>query len=347
MDFLKTLKTPSPVFPNDECKLMWIDIDESIQNGFQLLVFNNVLALPVRDQSSRDNPYPGFFSMLDIVHHVVDTLGTLVFPEEDASEFMSLLTEKEQFRGHKVRQIMGLSKEPFVIVGEYETVDGVIRKMVDHKAHRALALSADKDKRLVNIITQSRLAECINELWDVDPGLSELGQKTISELDLGSKEVVWVSDSSRALDAFKLIKEKGISGVAVVCRDSTSQEHPHPKLVGNISTHDLMCVKSSGKYLKLLYGTVSDYLQTLKYMSPHTPRGLITCTPKDRLRDVLHEIVTNRVHRSYIVKSHEGNQLLGVISLTDILNRIVREERKQPTLFDEGNRVIKATPASG
>eukprot|EP01112_Ceratiomyxa_fruticulosa_P017792 TRINITY_DN560_c0_g1_i2.p1 TRINITY_DN560_c0_g1~~TRINITY_DN560_c0_g1_i2.p1 ORF type:complete len:343 (-),score=73.09 TRINITY_DN560_c0_g1_i2:220-1248(-) len=341
MDFLKTLKTPSPVFPNDAFQLVWVDIDESIQNGFQLLIFNNLLAIPVHDPSNAENPYPGFFSMLDLVHYVVEALGTLVFPEGDANEFFSLLIEKEQFKGHKVRNIMGLSKETYVTVGERDTVDQVIRQMVATGAHRAIALS--DDKRLVNIISQSRLAQCINELWDVDPTLTGLGKKTLTELDLVNKEVIYVSDAYRALDAFTLIKEKGVSGVAVVCRETL--KNPHPKIIGNISTHDLMCVKSSGKYLQLLYTTVGDYLQTLKFVSPSSPKRIITCTPRDRLRDVLHEICSNQVHRIYVVKDHESNELLGVVSLTDVLSKVVREEDKIPTTVEEANRIV-STPAS-
>lgn len=342
MDFLKTLKTPSPVFPNDDFKLVWIDIDESIQNGFQLLIFNNLLSIPVHDASNTENPYPGFFSMLDLVHYVVGSLGTLVFPEGDANGFFSLLIEKEQFKGHKIRNIMGISKETYVTVSDRDTVDQVIRKMVATRAHRAIALS--EDKRLVNIITQSRLAQYINELWDVDPTLTGLGAKTLIELELVNTEVVCVSDSSRALDAFTLIKEKGVSGVAVVCCDTL--KNPHPKIIGNISTHDLMCVKSSGKYLQLLYTSVGDYLQTLKFVSPSTPQHIITCTPKDRLRDVLHEICTNQIHRIYVVKDQESNQLLGVVSLTDILSKVVREEAKKPTRVDEGNRIVSTLASS-
>jgi len=330
MDFFKTLKTPTPVFPNDSGAIVTISSTTSLSGGFQALIKHNLLSVPVYDPIERS--FLGFFTMLDLVVHVLELMTGLDFPEGDATAFMSLLTEKEQFSSHRVRDVMGKGGEPYVCVGDNEPVDRVARTMVLRHAHRAVVLHQTGE--LVNVITQSRLIECVNELWGIDPTLSSLANRKIGEIKIGSRDVISIPEHRPALDAFKLIREKGVCGIAVVRGN---------ELVGNISSHDLTRVKSTGSYLKLLYAPVCEYLERV---TKEHKMGLIKCTPQETFKVVVDRMVENQVHRCYIVQSHESNILVGIISLSDILAAIVGQP--EIALPSDGTEVcdIQAVEAS-
>lgn len=80
---------------------------------------------------------------------------------------------------------------------------------------------------VVNILSQSSLITFLNHSC---ANLAEF-KSTLKELHLGSKPVISVHKDVPAIEAFRLMDKKKISGVAVVDTDG--------KLVGNTSASDL------------------------------------------------------------------------------------------------------------
>jgi CBS-domain-containing membrane protein len=87
--------------------------------------------------------------------------------------------------------------------------------------------------RVVKIISQSSIIAWINQhLSSVD------ASQTISELDLGSKSVISVSNSMPAIETFKLMETHNLSGLAVV--------NDRGALCGATSARDLkVCVSAT------------------------------------------------------------------------------------------------------
>lgn len=306
MDFLKTLKVPSPVFPNDVNKVSFISSESTIADGFQLLISQNILSVPLYNDSSKK--YIGSLSMLDIVIHALSALGDS--ESESVSLAVSTLNEKEHFRNYKVKDVAGKARLNIPTVDSSSTVDVVAKSMVETKAHHVLGLNSDGE--LVNVISQSRIVECISSLFGVDPVLTKLGVKTVKELDMGLRDVISIQESDKAANAFRLLAEKNVSGIAVV--NSSKQ------LVGNISVRDLRVIKSNASFLKLLSLPITAYAEAVVTESG-VPKSVITCNPQDTYRTVLERVVSNKVHRCYVV--NENNELIGVVSLWDLLNQLV------------------------
>lgn len=155
---------------------------------------------------------------------------------------------------------VGKSHEPLPVISDPQvTIDRVVDIMVKTKAHHVLAV---KGKELCNVITQSRIVECLSMLFGVDPTFTVLGGKTVQELNLGLRNVVSTHESAKAVDAFRMLAEKHISGMAVLNNSGA--------IVGNISVRDLRVIRSNAAFLKLLLLPLSEYLEIA-----HTEFGIV------------------------------------------------------------------------
>jgi CBS-domain-containing membrane protein len=311
MDFLATIKAPSPVFPNDQNAIISVGADAPVSEAFQVLIKNGVLAAPVFDYT--ENKYCYMFSIRDVVYHALRVLDETQFTNEDIPA-MTFMTEKDHFRNYKVKDIVG-HKEKLVEVGTEDTVDKVVAQMVQANAHRVVSLN--KDGSLNNIITQSRVVECLVQLFDVSPSLGALGKQTVKDLGLAKTgSLVSVRDSDKAVQAFRLMCENNVSGLPVLSSNNT--------LVGNISESDLRAIQSNAQYLKLLYLPVSEYLEAMKKHPRTSKKGqdVVKCELIDTYRTVVERVVESRVHRCYVVD--DAGLLIGVISLQNLLAALVK-----------------------
>jgi len=308
MDFLKTLKIPSPVFPNDSNKLSYLSGDASIAEGFQTLISNNILSVPLYDEKA--HAYIGSLSMLDVVLHALDSLNDT---EIDSVSFaINSISDKEAFRHSKAKDVAGKARQtPPIITNSNATIDEVVELMVRTKAHHVLGLN-DKGE-LSNVITQSRIVESVSMLFGIDPVLTALGEKTVQELNMGLREVLHIKESAKASDAFRLLADNHVSGVAVVKDGSKT-------LIGNISVRDLRVIKGNASFLRLLALPVGEFIEAVRSESIG-PKSVVSCGVHDTYRAVMERIVSNKVHRCYVVDNN--NELLGVVSLWDLLSKLV------------------------
>jgi len=319
MDFLATIQAPSPVFPNDQNAIVSVAADAPVAQAFQVLIKNNILSAPVFDYSK--DKYWYMFSIRDVVNHALRVLDETKFESDDVPAY-TFLTEKEHFRNYKVQDIVG-NQDKLLEIGTDVYVDKVVELMVSNNAHRVISLNADRS--LNNIITQSRVVECLVQLFGVSPSLSGLGRQTIKDLNLGKMgSIISICETDKAVDAFRLMCKHNISGLPVVSADG--------KLVGNISESDLRAIQSNAQFLRLLYLPVTEYLDMMRKhraTEPRCPkqRALVKCDQIDTYREVVNKVVESKVHRCFIVDSND--KLLGVISLHDILAALVKSSTKQ------------------
>jgi CBS domain-containing protein len=320
MDFLATIKAPSPVFPNDQNAIISVGADAPVSQAFKVLIKNNILAAPVFDYAK--NKYYYMFSMRDVVFHALRVLDATNF-ENETMPAITFLTEKDHFRNYKVQDIVG-RKEKLVEIGTDITVDKVVELMVRTHAHRVVSLNPDRS--LNNIITQSRVVECLVQLFDVSPSLGALGKQTVHDLELAKKEnLTSISIDKRAVDAFKAMCENNISGLPVVGPDGT--------LVGNLSESDLRAIQSNAQYLKIFYLPLNEYMDLMHKHQREEPRNyhsrpIVKCEGVDSFRAVVERVVEHKVHRCYEVDS--DGKLIGVISLHDILSALVKFSAAAP-----------------
>jgi len=97
--------------------------------------------------------------------------------------------------------------------------------IVQYKVHRVPIINIEG--QLISVITQSHL---VRELYK-NFSKFDIASQRVQDIKLGYKEVLSIRSDNSAIEGFNIIKEKKVSGLAVV--DGSG------KLVGNLSATDL------------------------------------------------------------------------------------------------------------
>jgi len=133
------------------------------------------------------------------------------------------------------------------------------------------------------------------------------------------KNVITIKETRSVLEAFKLIWESRVSGIAVV--------NSSGKLVGNVSTSDLKKAhfNSKGEMILDIFQSIKNFMHIRHEVSGKTLLPIhipIFVTPEDSLERVMEWAVSKHVHRVYVIDYR--NIPIGVVSLGDILKQFIK-----------------------
>ncbi|KAL8143945.1 hypothetical protein V2J09_016977 [Rumex salicifolius] len=244
-----------------------------------------------------------------------------------SGNFFGALTSSEFYKNAKVRDISGSFRwAPFLALQKSNSMLTVLLLLSKYKM-KSVPVVDIGGANIENIITQSAvihmLAECVELRW-----FENWGNKMLSELGLpvmNREQMIEVYQDEPVLQAFKLMRLKGVGGVPVLDRDGR-------KAVGNISIRDVQFLLTAPNIYKDYRSiTVEDFLVAARnYREKHgellpTTSGMhvITCKKNTPLKETILTLDTKNIHRIYVVDD-EGN-LEGVITLRDIISRLVHE----------------------
>jgi CBS domain-containing protein len=319
---------------------------DSLSSAFKLLIDNNIQSAPVYDMKAQQ--YTSLVDLNDIL------AATLLMYEQKAegkklAELMlrylkdsakpdpdvaTLLSTENLFKTLQVRDIANLSTtNPFVPLPVGSSLLDCAKLMVERRLHRVPIVH--KDGKLSTLVSQSSLVQLLWQnrfIWE-----KEFGRLTMTELNLHNiiphtakgAALLTVADSKHAIDAFKLLADKHISGVPVVNDDN--------KLVASVSVQDLKEIGTTANKFSLIQKPVLEYvkhshchqqqqnapaaaqLPVLLHMfsSLHT----MHFQGHGTFADTLEKLVKHRAHHIYYVDKH--HQLFGVVTLVDILKFFV------------------------
>lgn len=137
---------------------------------------------------------------------------------------------------------------------------------------------------------------------------------SIDTLNLGTAPCLTVNQSMKAIDVFKIMDAKGLSGIALV--------DDHGKLTGNLSSRDL---KAFIKFIDFnqLVASVGDFIKFIRQTAQtDTDNPTITCFPHDTFEHIIGKLSATRVHRLFVVASEEFFSPVRVVSLLDTLAKL-------------------------
>jgi CBS domain-containing protein len=247
----------------------------------------------------------------------VDSLG---------EDFYKLILENEPFKSTKVEEITRSYRwAPFLPVQHDDSMLTVLLLLTKFRL-RSIPI-VDIDHGIVqNMISQSSVvrgfSQCKGRDW-----FDSLAGKSIQQLGLpvmAPDQVVSVDASKLVLEAFKLMKEKGIGGLPVVAG-------PDHHIVGSISVRDVrFLLLKSHLFARRSHLTVLEFMKTISEVEAQvgtTPP--VTCEKTDLLGKVIETLASKNLYRIYVVD--ETTRLLGVITLRDIISCFVSEP---PGFFD-------------
>jgi len=288
--------------PTPRGHVIVVHADEQPLQGFQTLLDNHILSAPVYDDST--GKYIGFLDIRDLVSFCVFINDN----NNETSNLTDLVNYGVKMFKHAVDgvTITYLSKRnPFHSVNKGSSLKEAV-DLLSRGLRRVPVV--DEHGKVINIISQSTLVQFMNAHIE---DFKATANKRVSELDIGSSNVLSVKKDDSAINVFRILETHGRSGVAVV--------DAHGVLVGNTSGQDLkLFVKTPS--LSLLQIPIMDFLKQIRSMSVDIMAPVITCKPTDSFAMVIAKLAATKVHRLFV--TDDDFKPLKVISITDVLKAL-------------------------
>jgi len=215
----------------------------------------------------------------------------------DVTQDKVLNREIEHIVKNTAGNMYGLpGKTPFI---------AVLKLFETTSTHRAFVTKDEENGKVIGVITQSACVHFISKHLSIFDSV----KSSIKELDIGQqgKNLQSVSEDSRAIDAFLLMSEHKISGVAVI--DSNG------KYIDCITAKDLRSILGSDKpSLVPFYSKTKDFikLKDAKYSGDKS-----TITDASTLEDAITILVKQKYHRVFVLDT--DGKPTGVVTLGDII----------------------------
>jgi CBS domain-containing protein len=281
--------------------------DTPFWEAFKEMIHRKVLSVPVLSRITKKELF--VLSMSGIMYYLITSIS-----EDDLNGDIDQILSKKGIVNLPVINIKDSEAgDPAIIVKYDQQLFEVMKIMVKNEVHRLLV--HDANDRLCGIITQSQLLKLLSCALDT----IDKSRKTVAELNIGTSPVISVTPNQKAFQAFKLMKQMGISSVAVVDAEG--------KLIGNISSTDIKHLGFDLRYFELLGKSVDEYLMAIRMHNKKL--GLDELRPRsvpvketDLLLNVINLMTYLRVHRLYSVD--DNSKPIRVISLQDVLEVVVQ-----------------------
>jgi len=287
-------------------EMIVVDSKEPVPQAFKTLVINNIWSAPVFDYQKRE--FTGFIDMLDIVTFIVKIFEDQARKESrrlsSSSDLYTLLEQVEHFDLKYVEQLTDISKRnPMCPIRSKDSLFQALKIFNSLGVHRLPILSSPW--HISNVLTQSAV---ISWLFQHCDQLGPFGKLAVKDLEIGIKPVISISETSSAIQAFKLMTSHRITSIALINSNGT--------LSSILSAKDIKIIEPDALFTKL-YKPVSEFLQigTVNHTA-------ISCGMQTRISEVIQKLAQDKIHRIYII--NQQNQPIGVITLGDILKEIYK-----------------------
>jgi len=311
------------MFPNEpHQKVVTIRYDDTFGEAFKRMIQHQILSVVVVDEKHTPK---GIFDLRNVLSFLFTQFEEDDFGPGFYLKISSLLSDSPHadkarlVYKTKISEILkgtNVEKEPVFVMDQSPLITAV-RLMCDLHIHSLVV--CNQEGHLRNIITQSRIVKLINFME-----IPKL-EKTVQELNIGTREVITVLNTETAFNAFKTMISKGISGLPVV--------NDKGEIVGNISMSDIKLISWNVDYWNYLGLPIWDYIAHLanhpeslyirdySFWSLDRPQTVVLkCTEQDKLGTIVRMMCFFKVHRIYITKD---NKPIGVVSTQDVINAVV------------------------
>jgi CBS domain-containing protein len=282
-------------------RLVLVGDRQPLDKALQRLRRHNIISLPVLDEEN--GKIIGILDVLDIVNYMRVVFEQPTTPAAKRWNFV-LKNIRELIEASKTRAIT-ISSGASLWDGLKELAKGHSRLLVLDKLDRVeISEMKQPEEAVTGILSQSDVVRFVarNIEW-----MAAFPRRTmtVQQLDLGRRNVVTIHQEVPAYDAFKVIKDNQVAGVAII--------DDNGKLVANISASDLRGMTRTN--FQALFRPVREFLERDRrrgwWQKPHC------CEETDTLDKVFLNFATRGVHRLYTVDDYGRPQR--VIVLTDLL----------------------------
>ncbi|XP_059559164.1 5'-AMP-activated protein kinase subunit gamma-3 isoform X1 [Myotis daubentonii] len=277
-------------------KLVIFDTTLQIKKAFFALVANGVRAAPLWD--SKKQSFVGMLTITDFI---------LVLHRY----YRSPLVQIYEIEEHKIETwreiyLQGCIK-PLVSISPNDSLFEAVYTLIKNRIHRLPVLDPVSGD-VLHIITHKRLLKFLHIFGDLLPR-PPLLYRTIQDLGIGTfRDLAVVLETAPILTALDIFVDRHVSALPVINEDG--------QVVGLYSRFDVIHLAAQHTYNHLDMSVGEALRQRTLCLE-----GVLSCQPKENLGEVIDRIVREQVHRLVLVD--ESQHLLGVVSLSDILQALV------------------------
>lgn len=310
----------------DSSKLVSIDCHTTVEQAFNLMHEKDLTCIPV----VRDGQIYDTFDFADLNGYLLLVLGHLTVIEPVAAEFEQAIKRARMGKPAPVEVAAQFgARDPFVRMTADTPLSAAIQKFGSGVHRIAVVPGVDAPSHVIGMLSQRRLVTYVNSHIRRFPAVEQLYDRSLEELQIGTYgDMVTVQGDAPVIEALELMHDQAVSSVAVVDRDFN--------LLGNISVVDVSLLTRAWQ-IGLLHESCKHFL-TVVLDSRGIREGGNESVPvfyvhrRTRLYRVVAKLVATRSHRLWITEENQpinptditSGRLVGVVSLTDILNFVAR-----------------------
>ncbi|CAO2625008.1 5'-AMP-activated protein kinase subunit gamma-3 [Lemmus lemmus] len=277
-------------------KLVIFDTTLEIKKAFFAMVANGVRAAPLWD--SKKQSFVGMLTITDFI---------LVLHRY----YRSPLVQIYEIEEHKIETwreiyLQGCFK-PLVSISPNDSLFEAVYTLIKNRIHRLPVLDPVSGTVLY-ILTHKRLLKFLHIFGALLPRPSFLC-RTIQDLGIGTfRDLAVVLETAPILTALDIFVDRRVSALPVVNESG--------RVVGLYSRFDVIHLAAQQTYNHLDMSVGEALRQRTLCLE-----GVLSCQPHESLGEVIDRIAREQVHRLVLVD--ETQHLLGVVSLSDILQALV------------------------
>jgi len=319
--FLRFLKCHScyDVLPTSN-KLVVLDTQLNVKKAFYALVDNGIRAAPLWDTAAQT--IVGLFTVTDFIRILLKYHSASQFAMEDIEDqtiasWTALLSDVRPRR-------------PVVSIGPDATMLEAIRQLCTHHVHRLPVIDPQSGNMLSSLTHKSLLKYLYYFFQHYSLQAPTFMQKSLADLSIGTfTDIATIRLDTTLLTTLNLFLVNRVSALPVVDGDR--------RLIGVYSKADVMNLAAEKTYANL-----TDTMERI--LCSKNPSGTLTTSPAtltcqktESLSVIVDRIVINELHRLFVVDT--SGRVEGVVSLSDILRRLVITPEKLPDAVGVGRSV--------
>ncbi|XP_055429462.1 5'-AMP-activated protein kinase subunit gamma-3 isoform X1 [Bubalus kerabau] len=278
-------------------KLVIFDTMLQIKKAFFALVANGVRAAPLWD--SKKQSFVGMLTITDFI---------LVLHRY----YRSPLVQIYEIEEHKIETwreiyLQGCFK-PLVSISPSDSLFEAVYTLIKNRIHRLPVLDPVSGT-VLHILTHKRLLKFLHIFQRTLLPRPSFLSRTIQDLGIGTfRDLAVVLETAPILNALDIFVDRRVSALPVI--------NEAGQVVGLYSRFDVIHLAAQQTYNHLDI-SVGEALRRRTLCL----EGVLSCQPHETLGEVIDRIAREQVHRLVLVD--ETQHLLGVVSLSDILQALV------------------------
>jgi len=253
-----------------------------------------------------------FFAMDDIILHFFDIIKRKEMSR--AQSHLALGTLKQVRVGEVLEQTKSHRTYPALHKNSH-LLEAF--KLFSIGIQRVAVINASK--QIVGILSQSTILKYIASDVAV---LGSLAENSANKFGLPWDRLVKIQSTVSAIDALYTLTEKGIFSCPIIDAQG--------KIVEHLSISDFKGLYEENTFL-FLWDSVVDFIHEVRDSEKKAPRTIFHVHTKAPLKDIVKALIDHHVHQIYL--QDEGEQPIGLISMTHVCNKIFKDAlQNRPSL---------------